>query len=122
MKKSVLRLLTAAFVAAMLPAGASACALKIESGQKNPEKGSEDTITVQFIQIHRNCPVAPEETEFDTKNIEILEQSEWKPVKNNVFECTLRVKYKEEGKAVFSVERSCPKKGSKVEELEIAVN
>lgn len=122
MKKTVRRLLTAALFSSLLSPVASACVLKIESGQEHPQKGSEDTITVQFIQIHRNCSVPPEKTEIDTKNIEVLEQSEWKPVKSNVYESTFRVKYEKEGRAVFTAERSCPKKGAKTQELEINVD
>lgn len=122
MKLTVIRLLLIALFAGLLVPGTSACVLKISPEQENPKKGDEGIITVQFIQIHRNCTVPPEETEFDTKHIEILEQSDWKAVKNNLYECTLKVKYEKSGNAVLTAERSCPKKGTKTEELKIRVD
>lgn len=108
------------FIALLSPA-ASACVLKIESEQDAPKAGTEDIVTVQFIQIHRNCPLKPEATEFKTEGIKILDESEWISVRQNVYECTVKVQYKEKGTAVFKAERSCPKKGGKSDALEIEV-
>jgi len=118
MKKTLILL---SLLSIVLSPEASACALKISTGQDAPKSGTADVITVQLIQIHRNCAVAPDATEFEADGLKITDSSEWKAIRDNVHERTFQVEYEKSGTAVFKAKRSCQKKGNQVKALEIQV-
>lgn len=114
------RLYRVALLAGLLPALSSACMLKITAAEEAPKAGSEDVITVQFIQSHRNCTVRPETTEIQTEGIRITGKSDWTAVRSGVYERNFNVEYTKEGFASFTAVRSCPK-GGMTQELKIEV-
>ena len=119
MTKSAYRFLPY-FLFVMTVSSASACMLKISAGQESPQAGSEDVITLQFIQSHRNCTIKPESTEIKTDGMKITGKSDWEPVRSGVYERTFHVEYAEKGTASFKAVRTCPK-GGMTQELKIEV-
>lgn len=110
-----------ALIAMLSASSASACILKLSSGQESPLVGSTDVITLQFIQSHRNCTVAPEATQIKTSGMKIVSSSEWKAVRSGVYERTFHIEYAESGKASFRAIRNCPK-GGMTQELTVQVH
>lgn len=111
MNKKGTRFALCALLVATLSPVASACMLKITCGQDTPVVGTADTITLQFIQSHRNCTITPESTVIETDGLKILSSSGWAPVRNGVYERTFKVEYTQPGDSLFRAVRTCPKGG-----------
>jgi hypothetical protein len=113
--------IAAALFSIALTPGAYSCLLKISHGQESPKHETTDVITVQFIQIHRNCAVKPDATKFETEGIKIINSSGWVTVRDNVYERSFEVEYAKAGTAVFRATRTCAKKGEQSKSLELQV-
>jgi hypothetical protein len=120
MTKLKMNAIVFALIAMLFASSASACILKLSSGQESPQVGGTDVITLQFIQSHRNCTVKPEATEIKTSGMKIVASSEWKAVRNGVYERTFNIEYTESGLASFQAVRNCPK-GGMTQELTVQV-
>ncbi|MBI9020642.1 MAG: hypothetical protein JEZ10_05245 [Verrucomicrobia bacterium] len=121
MQKKTTIIAITSLIAILFSPATSACMLKISTEMEQPQVGDIDVITVQFIQIHRNCTVKPEATEFETEGLKILDSTAWAPIRDNVYERTFHVEYSKSGTASFQIKRICPKKGEQLKSLDIAV-
>jgi len=86
------------------------CLIYFEPKEVDLPLNQEVQVTV-FVKLeHRRCPVSLEETQYDSKGIEIVKKSEWQEVNRNLYQQTLTIK-RTNPQALLRVWRECDKKG-----------
>ncbi len=86
------------------------CIMSFSPEKIKVEKGAEQEVILKVKYEHRKCEITLNDTEYETKGIKIISKSEWRKIRRDLYEQTIKIVLKSD-EGYLKAFRECTKKG-----------
>ncbi len=114
--------ITACLVILLASVPGQACDFFFNYPQVDGALGVTGSIAIRVLKHHVDCSlIGMEGYELDCENVEVIQETEWVEVENNLFEKWIRIVLSEIGEGYFVISKDCSTEGYDEKRLPIIV-
>jgi len=84
--------------------------------------GTTGAVAVRVLKDHQNCSMVGLDYQLEGEKVQILEETEWKEVGNNLFEKRLLLVLSETGQGYLQISKDCTNEGYDEQRLPVTIN